>query len=98
MEFLPAAFNLTSYYTTLDMIVDQRHGLHEGVDGGRADEFPPLLFQCLRERDGLNRCGCTLRYSEMPPPVLELPDVGRKDPSFLTSATARCALLGGEVD
>ena len=34
-------------HTTLEMVVDQAHRLHEGVDGGRADKAPAAFLQLL---------------------------------------------------
>ena len=39
-------------HATLEMIVDQAHGLHEGVHRGRADEFPAALLELLGQRNG----------------------------------------------
>ena len=43
-EILARALNLGSDHAVLNMIVDQPHCLHEGVNRGRSDEFPALFF------------------------------------------------------
>src|SRR5258706_9613850 len=48
---LPArALDFGSHHTALDVVVDQSHGLHEGVHGRRSDELPALLLQLFRQR------------------------------------------------
>ena len=43
------------------MIVDQPHGLHERIYGGRSDEFPALLLEFLRQRNRFGGGRCRLR-------------------------------------
>ena len=43
-EILASPFDFDSNHTALHMIIDQSHCLHEGIYGGRPNEFPALLF------------------------------------------------------
>ena len=45
----PVLLSLTDHnVTTLDMVIDHTHGLHECVAGRRTDETPAAFFQVLR--------------------------------------------------
>src|SRR5512138_2763631 len=48
----------------LGVVVDEAHGLHEGVGRGGADEAPALLLQVLRQRDRGRRGRGRLRLAE----------------------------------
>ena len=52
-----AVERLCARMAILDVVVDQSHGLHEGIDRGRADEAPAPLLQILRHRQRLGRGG-----------------------------------------
>src|SRR5688572_18573050 len=54
-EYLPRLLAFCPDHTPLDMVVDQAHRLHEGVDGRGADEFPAVLLERLRQRGRLRR-------------------------------------------
>ena len=41
----------------LEVIVDDAHGLHEGVSGGGADEFPAAFFEIFGESNGFGGGG-----------------------------------------
>ena len=55
LEFLACALDLRPDHAVLDVVVDQPHRLHEGIDRGRPDELPALLLELLRQRDGFRR-------------------------------------------
>src|SRR5688572_14244173 len=55
LERLSRLLALRPRHAVFDMVVDQAHGLHEGVDGGGADEFPAILLERLRQRGRLRR-------------------------------------------
>ena len=40
-----------------EMVVDQTHGLHEGVGGDWADEAEASSLECLRESPAFHRLG-----------------------------------------
>ena len=46
---------------TLEVVVDQTHGLHEGVTGGGSNEGPATLFEILAEGGGFRRGSESLR-------------------------------------
>ena len=48
-EMVSRAFDFHSDDAVIHVIVDEPHGLHKGVDRGRPDEFPTLLFKLLRQ-------------------------------------------------
>lgn len=52
---------LGSEVTTFEVVVDEAHGLHEGVGGGGADEGPAAFFEVLAEGGGLGGGGEALR-------------------------------------
>ena len=52
-EAIARAFNFASDHTISDVIIDQPHRLHEGIDGGGSDELPALFFQIFRQRKRL---------------------------------------------
>ena len=62
------------------MVVDQPHGLHEGIDRGRSHEPPAALLQCLRQGLGFGRGGSRLRRRRLF--ALEAPDIGRQRAGF----------------
>jgi len=39
----------SGFETAFEVIIDESHGLHEGVAGGGADEGPAALFEVLTE-------------------------------------------------
>src|SRR5262249_36336913 len=51
LECLVRTLDLGADHAVLDMVVDQAHGLHEGVHRGRADQLPALFLERLRQRD-----------------------------------------------
>ena len=57
----------------LEVVVDQAHRLHEGVDRRGPDEAPAAPLQVLRQRDRLGRLARAARGR--PPVGLEAPDV-----------------------
>ena len=52
---LPLRLRYGADGAALEVVVDQAHGLHEGVDGGRADEAPAAALQFLAERGQFRR-------------------------------------------
>ena len=58
------------------MIVDQPHRLHEGIDRGRSDEFPALLFERLRQGNRFRRGRYGLRFYKPRPIRLVSPEEG----------------------
>lgn len=42
---LAGVFSFGAGVTALEMVVDDAHGLHEGVAGGGADEFPAAFLE-----------------------------------------------------
>src|SRR5690554_4697469 len=77
-------FDLVPAEAPLDMIVDQPHGLHEGVAGGWSDEGEAALAQVLAEPDRGVGLGETAEV--VPTEIgwtvfgsgLEAPDIGRQ--------------------
>src|ERR1051326_7543361 len=60
------------------MIVDQSHGLHEGMDGGRSDERPAALLELFRQRDRLRGGRRSLRSRVAPGVRLVAPHEDRQ--------------------
>ena len=54
-ERLPLAFDLGAAVAAVEVVVDEAHRLHEGVDRRRADEGPAALLQVLRQRRRFRR-------------------------------------------
>ena len=84
----------------LEVVVDQAHRLHEGVDRGRADEAPAAPLQVLRQRDRFGRALSARSASQRQPlrprrrGRLEAPGIGGERAEFARAARARgCALL-----
>ena len=44
LEAFAGSFNFTVNYAVDCVVIDQAHGLHEGIGGGGANEFPAQLF------------------------------------------------------
>ena len=61
MKLSSRFINFCPNYTAFSMIIDQSHGLHEGIGGGRFDKFPAPLFQVFRQGNRFRGCGHALR-------------------------------------
>ena len=48
-ETLAGALDFGADHTVGDVVVDESHGLHEGIDRGGADEFPAELLKVFRQ-------------------------------------------------
>ena len=58
------------------MIIDQSHGLHEGIHRGGSDEFPAQLFQILRQSKRFRRGRGSLRFRKLLHVWFVTPDEG----------------------
>src|SRR5262249_2621208 len=54
-EIRARVLDLGSDHAVLDVIVDQPHGLHEGIHRGRSGEFPASFLELVRQRNRLHR-------------------------------------------
>src|ERR1700733_16188732 len=86
------------------MIVDQPHCLHEGIDGGRADESPAALFEITRQ-SYRRRCGRhAMQYLMSDAPWtaarigLEGPDKGRQGTEFAAQFKHAPGIVDGGDD
>src|SRR5581483_3032979 len=70
--------DLGSDDAAFDMIVDQPHRLHEGIDRRRTDERPALLFELLRQDDRLRGRRRRLRLCKFFRVGLVTPNEGRQ--------------------
>ena len=98
LEGLAGALDLGADHAALHMVVDQAHGLDEGVGRGRTDEAPAAFLQVLREGDGGFRGGLALRRRQRLGVGLETPEVGRQGAFFLDQLAGALGVVDRSFD
>src|SRR6185503_3922116 len=80
LETLPGGLDFGSDHTFFNVIIDQPHRLHEGIDRGRPDKFPALFLQVLRQGNRGRRRRGRLRLRQLLDARFVAPDESSQRP------------------